>query len=153
VADRSGSVLYTANDGAPTATEATPGSISAFTIDSSTGALAPVPGNPQPIAVRGALSIDPMDRFLLVPEISGVSVYAINITSGALSAVAGSPFSAGTDPSVVSVDPTDRFVYVVNDGSADVSEFTLESTGALTPLTESPVPVVSNPSYMTTVWN
>jgi 6-phosphogluconolactonase len=152
VADPSGSVLYTANDGVPTANEATPGSISAFTIDSSTGALDPVPGNPQRIAVRGAISIDPMGRFLLAPEMSGVSVYAINTTTGVLSAVAGSPFSAGTDPSVVGVDPTDQFVYVVNYGSANVSEFTLESTGALTPLAGSPVPVVNNPNSMAIVW-
>jgi 6-phosphogluconolactonase len=152
VADPSGAVLYTANDGVPTATEATPGSISAFTIDSSTGALDPVPGNPQRIAVRGAISIDPMGRFLLAPEMSGVSVYAINTTTGVLSAVAGSPFSAGTDPSVVGVDPTDQFVYVVNYGSANVSEFTLESTGALTPLAGSPVPVVNNPNSMAIVW-
>jgi 6-phosphogluconolactonase len=152
VADPSGSVLYTANAGMPTATEATPGSISAFTIDSSTGALTPVPGSPQAIAVHGAISMDPMGKFLLVPEISGVSVYAINTTTGALSAVAGSPFSAGTDPSVVSVGPTAQVAYVVNDGSANVSEFTLESTGALTPLAGSPVPVGSNPIHMAIAW-
>jgi len=153
VADPSGSVLYTANNGAPTATEATPGSISAFTIDSSTGALTKVSGYPQPIAVHGAISIDPMGRFLLVPEIAGVSVYTIDTTTGTLSAVAGSPFPGGTDPSLVSIGPMDRFVYVVNEGSANVSEFTLESTGALTPLGGSPVPVLNNPSYMATVWN
>jgi len=152
VADLSGSVLYTANNGTPTATEATPGSISAFTINSSTGALTPVSGYPQPIAVHGAISIDPKGRFLLVPETAGVSLYAIDTTTGTLSAVSGSPFPAGTDPSLVSIDPMDRFVYVVNEGSANVSEFTFESTGALTPLAGSPVPVVSNPSDMATVW-
>jgi 6-phosphogluconolactonase len=146
--DPSGSVLYTANDGVPTATDATSGSISAFTIDSSTGRLTPVPGYPQPIAVRGAISIDPMGRFLFVPETNGVSVYAINTTTGELSMVAGSPFSAGTDPVLASVDPTDRFVYVVNEGSANVSEFTLESTGALAPLAGSPVSVGENASYI-----
>jgi 6-phosphogluconolactonase (cycloisomerase 2 family) len=89
---------------------------------------------------------------LFVPEIGGVSVYAISTATGALSAVAGSPFTAGTDPSFVSVDPTDRFVYVVNEGSANVSEFTLDSTGALTPLAGSPVPVGNNPSDMAIVW-
>ena len=152
VADPSGSVLYTANDGVPTATEATPGSISAFTIDSSTGTLTPVSGNPQPIAVHGAVSIDPMGRYLLVPETIGVSVYTIDTATGALSTVAGSPFSTGTDPSAVSVDRMDRFVYVVNEGSANVSEFTLETTGALTPLAGSPVPVVNNPGNMAIVW-
>jgi len=108
VTDPSGSVLYTANYGLPTATEPALGSISAFTIDSSTGAL---------------------------------------------SAVAGSPFSTGTDPSAVSVDPTDRFVYVVNYGSATLSEFDLDSTGSLTPLAGSPATVVSNPSSLEIVWN
>ncbi len=151
-ADPSGSVLYTANDGAPTRTEATPGSISAFTINSSTGALTPVPGNPQPIPAQGAVSIDAMGGFLLVPETSGVSVYGINTTTGALSVVAGSPFAAGTHPGVVSVDPTARFVYVVNNGSANVSEFALESTGELTPIAGSPVAVGNNPGSMAIVW-
>jgi len=153
VTDPSASVLYTANYGGPTATEPSPGSISAFTIDSATGALTPVPGYPQPIAVHGPLCIDPMGRFLFVPETSGVSVYAIDTTTGALAAVAGSPFSTGNDPSAVSVDPTDRFVYVVNYGSATLSEFNLENTGALTPLAGSPATVVSNPSSIDTVWN
>jgi len=103
VADPSGSVLYTANDGVPTGTEATPGSISAFTIDSSTGALTPALGNPQSVAVHGSISIDPKGKFLLVPEISGVAVYAIDTTTGAINVVAGSPFSAGTDPSFVTL--------------------------------------------------
>jgi 6-phosphogluconolactonase len=152
VADPSGSVLYTANSGVPTATEATPGSISAFTIDSSTGALTPVTGNPQPIAVHGAISIDPTGEFLFVPETNGVSVYAVNTTSGALSAVAGSPFSAGTAPDSVSIGPTNGVVYVVNGGSANVSEFTLESTGALTALAGSPVPVGNNPGHIAFGW-
>lgn len=143
VADPSGSVLYTANAGAPTANDPTPGSISAFTIDSSTGTLTPVPGNPQRIAVQAALSIDPMGKFLFVPEVSAVSVYAIDTTTGALAAVAGSPFPTGTNPGVVSVDRRDRFAYVVSYGSARVSEFALESTGALTPVADSPVPVGS----------
>lgn len=148
VVDPSGSVLYTANVGASTATEATPGSISAFTMDSSTGALTPVAGSPQSIPVQGAISIDPMAEFLFVPETNGVSVYAIDSASGALSAVAGSPFSADTKPNSVSIDPTNQIVYVVNGGSANVSEFTLGSTGVLTPLAGSPVAVGSGPSYM-----
>ena len=144
--DPSGSVLYTANAGTPTATTGAPGSISGFTIDSSTGALTPVQGNPQPIPVQGLLSIDPMGRFLFVPETSGVSVYTINTSTGVPAAVAGSPFSAGTSPfrSLVSVGPTNETLYVVDGGSAEVSEFALASTGALTPLPGSPVAVGTN---------
>jgi 6-phosphogluconolactonase len=152
VTDPSGSVLYTANDGAPTANEATPGSISAFTIGSTTGALTPVAGNPLSIAVAGPISIDPMGKFLFVPETNGVSVYAISTASGALSEVAGSPFSAGTNPGSVSVAPTNQTVYVVNAGSANISEFTLGTTGALTPLAGSPVPVGTNPCCIAIAW-
>jgi 6-phosphogluconolactonase len=151
VADPSGSVLYTANDGKPTDDEATPGSISAYTIDSSTGALTPVAGNPLPIPVAGVISIDSTGKLLFVPEANGVAVYAINTSTGALSAVAGSPFAAGTSPGWVSIDPVSETVYVLNTGSANVSEFTLGSTGALTPLAGSPVPVETNPCCMAVV--
>ena len=150
--DPSGSVLYTANDGVPTGNEPTPGSISAFTIDASTGALTPVAGSPLPIAFAETISIDPMGKFLFVPETNGVSVYAINTATGALSAVAGSPFLAGTNPGSVSIDPANQIVYVVNGASANVSEFTLGDTGALTPLTGSPAPVGTNPGYVAIVW-
>ncbi len=148
VTNPSGSVLYTSNDGASTAALARPGSISAFTIDSSTGALTAVAGNPQPIAAQGTISIDPAGRFLFIPEVSGVSVYRIDDASGALSIVAGSPFAAGTSPNAISVDPASRVAYVVNNGSANVSEFTLGSTGALTALPGSPAAVINNPSYI-----
>jgi 6-phosphogluconolactonase len=151
VADPSGSVLYTANDGAPTATEPTPGSISAYTIDSSTGALTPVAGSPLPIPVAGAISIDSTGKFLFVPEAKGVAVYAIDTSTGVLSAITGAPFAAGTNPGWVSIDPVSETVYVLNTGSANVSEFTLGSTGALTPLVGSPVSVGTNPCCMAVV--
>lgn len=88
--------------------------------------------------------------YAYVANAGTLSTYSINPSTGG--AVAGSPFSAGTDPSAVSIDPTDRFVYVVNDGSANVSEFALESTGGLTPLAGSPVPVENDPGSMAIVW-
>jgi 6-phosphogluconolactonase (cycloisomerase 2 family) len=93
-----------------------------------------------------------MGRFLFVPETSGVFVYAVNTTNGLLSAVAGSPFSAGTEPDTVSIDSVNQIVYVANGGSANVSEYMLESTGALTPLVGSPVPVGTNPGLIAIAW-
>ena len=147
----SGSVLYTANTGS-----GQQGSISAFTIDASTGALSSVAGNPQAIPVAGYISIDPQGKYLFVPEANrttgsfGLAVYPFDATSGALgAAVAGSPFATGTNPYSVSVDPTDQFVYVGNDSSANVSEFTLNgNTGALTPVPGSPVPAGANPDFV-----
>src|SRR5579862_5575511 len=43
-----------------------------------------------------------------------VSAYTINSSMGALRAVAGSPFAAGSAPISVTVDPSGRFAYVAN---------------------------------------
>jgi 6-phosphogluconolactonase (cycloisomerase 2 family) len=150
--DASGSVLYTTNDGEPTANEPTPGSVSAFTIDPSTGTLTPVAGNPLPIAAAGPISIDNTGKFLFVPEAAGVAVYAINSASGMLSAVAGSPFSAGAGPVLVTVDPANQFVYVVNRDSENVSEFMLSKTGVLTPQSGSPTSIGGDPCCMSIAW-
>lgn len=49
----------------------------------------------------------------------------------------------------MSFDPTGQFVYVGNDGSADVSEFTLNAvTGVLTAVSGSPVPAGNNPDFI-----
>ncbi len=135
--DPSGSVLYTANTGSGSA-----GSISAFTVDLSNGTLAPVAGNPLAIPVINSLTIDSKSKYLFVPEAAGLAVYPIvNRATGALSApVLGSPFATGTNPYSVTLDVADEFVYVANQGSADVSEFTfLPATGVLTAVAGSPV--------------
>ncbi len=139
--DPSGAVIYTANF---------PASVSAFKVDASTGVLTPVAGNPQAIPVSSYISIDPQGKFLFVTENTGVGVYPIDLSTGALgSAVAGSPFAADNHPYSVSIDPTGQFVYVGNDGSGDVSEFTLNgTTGALTTVSGSPVAAGANPDFV-----
>jgi len=41
-----------------------------------------------------------------------VSGYTINPATGALTAIAGSPFAAGIEPIAIAVDPKGKFVYV-----------------------------------------
>ncbi len=41
-----------------------------------------------------------------------ISAYSINSATGALTQVTGSPFTAGTNPRSVAVDPTARFFVV-----------------------------------------
>jgi 6-phosphogluconolactonase (cycloisomerase 2 family) len=135
--DPTGSVLYTANTGPASA-----GSITAFTLDLSSGVLTPVAGNPFAIPVINNITIDSKSKYLFVPETAGVAVYPIvNRAVGGLSApVAGSPFATGTNPYSVTLDVADEFVYVANQGSADVSEFTfLPATGVLSAVAGSPV--------------
>jgi 6-phosphogluconolactonase (cycloisomerase 2 family) len=62
-----------------------------------------------------------------------VSGYAIDASTGALSAVPNSPFAAGTDPVSVFVDLRGRLAYATNNGSNDVSGYLIDGTsGALT---------------------
>ena len=75
-------------------------------------------------------------RFAYVANFSSdnVSAYSINASTGALAAVAGSPFASGSNPWSVTVDPSGRFAYVANSGSLNVSAYSINaSTGVLTP--------------------
>jgi 6-phosphogluconolactonase len=72
---------------------------------------------------------------------NNVSAYRIHSGTGALTAVSGSPFAAGTTPTSVTVDPSGRFVYVANGGSNNISAFTINArTGALVAVSGSPFP-------------
>ena len=89
-----------------------------------------------------------LGQFVYVTDYgSGVSGYTINPTTGALTAITGSPFAtAGTHPSYsVAIDPTGHFAYMANAGGT-ISGFAINSTtGALTPITGSPFPAGTNP--------
>src|SRR5260370_402142 len=81
---------------------------------------------------------------------SNVSAYTINGTTGALAAVAGSPFPAGTQPHSVTVGPTGQFAYVANSGSNNVSAFTIDGvTRPLTPVAGSPSSAGTYPASLT----
>jgi 6-phosphogluconolactonase (cycloisomerase 2 family) len=101
-----------------------------------------------------ALAVDPFGRFLYVTNADGsgiplrggtvghVSVYRIGV-NGALTPVPGSPFPAAFGPLSIVADPTGRFVYVGDVGSAQaqtemMSAYRVEGNGALTPLPGSP---------------
>jgi 6-phosphogluconolactonase len=68
-----------------------------------------------------------------------VSAYTVDTASGALTAIAASPFAVGHLPDAIAVDPTGSFVYVTNQGDATISGFTIDrATGALTAIAGSP---------------
>ena len=52
-----------------------------------------------------------------------MSAFSVNTSTGALTAVSGSPFAAGTTPFRVTVSPNRSFVYVTNQGSNNVLSF------------------------------
>jgi 6-phosphogluconolactonase (cycloisomerase 2 family) len=76
-----------------------------------------------------------------------VSAYAVNNATGALTAVPGSPFRAGTDPRAMTLCGGLQSLCVANAGSDNVSVYTIDhSTGALTALPQSPVAVGKSPT-------
>ena len=71
-----------------------PGSVSAYTIDGTTGVLTQIPGSPFPAGQNShSVVADPTGQFLYVAnhDSNDVSAYIIDGTSGALTPIAGSP--------------------------------------------------------------
>lgn len=122
--------------------------VSAYAIDASNGALMQVQGSPFAAGFGpSAVAIDPTGNFAYVANngsVSGkqpgsVSAFTINPRSGALTAVQGSPFAAGSNPLGVAISPNGKFAYVINYNSANVSVFAInESTGTLKQVKGSP---------------
>jgi len=153
-----GKFLYVANQNSST--------ISAFVINTKTGALTSVTNSPFSAGVNPfSVTIDPSGKFAYAANRSSNNVSAFTIdAAGSLTPVAGSPFRAGTDAvsglgsiSVV-VDPSGKFVYVANLGGFDlptanpgnVSAFTIEpSTGVLSAVPGSPFAAGTNPAFVT----
>jgi 6-phosphogluconolactonase (cycloisomerase 2 family) len=91
-------------------------------------------------------------KFLYVtnPGSNNLSAYTINGSTGALTAVAGSPFSTQPSPRYATVDRAGKFLYVACLGSSidppRVSAYAINgTTGALTELTASPFDLSTPP--------
>ncbi len=121
--------------------------ISGFSIDSTTGALTPIPGMPltSPMARPYGIAIPPSGGFLYfgAKDDTKIAAYKIDPSTGALTAVTGSPF----DFSIsfchgLAADTSGKFLYV-NDANDDtVLVLKIASDGTLTQLSPgSPVPV------------
>jgi 6-phosphogluconolactonase len=126
--------------------------VSAFVIDSSTGALTTIPGSPFPASnFPTTVRVDPSGRYAYVANAAynSISAYSINSSTGALTPIAGSPFpSGGADGGSggLAVDPSGRFVYFTNGGVYSISVLSIDSsTGALTAISGSPFPSAPNP--------
>jgi 6-phosphogluconolactonase (cycloisomerase 2 family) len=134
--------LYTANP------DATSPSISAFNLIGA--GPTPLSGSPFPLVVGPYIATDRTGAYLYVTAGSGIVGYGIDGTTGMLTPLPGFPVVTGTAPHSVTFDTTNQFLYVANDGSADVSGFRFDaSTGALTPITGSPFPAGKHPDFVT----
>jgi 6-phosphogluconolactonase (cycloisomerase 2 family) len=123
--------------------DSTPRSVSVYTINGANGALTYF----GTIAAEGfptSVVVDPSGQFVYVaaetdsgtPGPGSVSMYAINVTTGALTSLGtiatGTMIAESSSNSIV-VDPTGAFAYVTNSGSNNVSMYSINATtGVLT---------------------
>jgi 6-phosphogluconolactonase len=138
----SGKFLYTANPGGTTP------SISGFTVDLS-GSLTPLSGSPFPAPVNRGIAFRE-GVYLYATTTVGVLGYSIDATTGLLTSLPGFPVAFGTNSYSVSVDPTSQFLYVANNGSANVSGFRFDGSGGLTPVSGSPFAAGNSPGSLAT---
>jgi len=142
------------------ATNAADHTLSTYRIDATTGALqtvgTPTPTGTSPYATvgvetyySGVLAFMYPKQFVVFVGNEGsndVSAFAVNNTTGALTAVPGSPFAAGTDPKAMALYGSDA-LYVANAGSSNVSAYSIdEGTGALAPLSPGPSTIATGMS-------
>lgn len=87
------------------------------------------------------------------PHVGYVFAYAVG-SDGTLTAVSGSPFSAGVRPSGISSDASSAYVYVTDFTSGNVRSYKVGSSGGLTAVSGSPFKaggepsaIVVNPTY------
>ncbi len=145
------SFLYTANTTANT--------VSGFAINSSSGALTPLQGSPYTSTAGtgpSALAIDPNNKIVYVTtqgSTFAIWAFAINQTTGVLTAVVGSPFNLLAGGGLfVRMEPRGNYFYVGSQSATNIAGYQYNSTsGTPTTILDSPFSVGSNPGKMVIV--
>jgi 6-phosphogluconolactonase (cycloisomerase 2 family) len=132
-----------------------------FAINQSDGSLVLVPGAPLSCScfpnfnAAPIITFNPAGGFLYTPAGTGstadaIAAFAIDSTTGSLTAVSGSPFAAGNGTALAMAVPSGNFLYAPNTTDGTISAFSVNlSTGALTPLAGSPFAFApGSPSFL-----
>ena len=117
-------------------------------------AVGSVPAGTNPVGV----AVDSTSTFVYSANHGSNDVSAFKSASGALTQVAGSPFlveptgSVGTpQPTFLTVDASNTFLYVANFGSSSISGFSIKSSdGTLSVITDSPFVAGIEPLWIIT---
>jgi 6-phosphogluconolactonase (cycloisomerase 2 family) len=85
-------------------------------------------------------------------EGASLSGYAVNPSSGVLTPLGGFPFAFGSNPTILAHDPQNRFLFVADNGAADLLHvFAIDSTtGALKEVSPSPYITKNQPGSVIT---
>ncbi len=149
ISTNTGNFAYVANQNS--------NNVSAYSVDATTGVLTAIAGSPyaagaNPSVVNFSFTFGiGFFAYVANQNSNDVSAYSVDATTGALTAIAGSPFAAGANPSGVAFDylGTEEFAYVVNAGSNNVSAYSVNmTTGALTAVAGSPFATGTDPDRL-----
>lgn len=145
VVESSGRFVYVANPAGNT--------VLGFAVQN--GALTPINGSPFPAgAIPSAVVADPQGALLFVANTgsNNVSAYIIDSATGALGAVAGSPFATGgAGPSALAVDPNTTVLYVTDQVTHDIASLGIQVGGSLKPAAGSPFALAAGGTAITLV--
>ena len=144
--DPSGKFAYVANDGS--------NNVSGFKINSD-GSLTAVPGSPFPAGSQPQQGIAVTTQYVYVSNLASndVSAYHFDASTGALTPLAGSPFTlapAGAGPESLAINPAGTFLFTANMNSDNVSAFSVNADGSLTAVPGSPFAAGRSPQYLVT---
>ncbi|MEP6932431.1 MAG: beta-propeller fold lactonase family protein, partial [Nitrospirota bacterium] len=116
--------------------------ISAYSVDTTTGALAPLAGSPFPAeADPQAMTLNASGSVAFVSNAGSASVsgYLLNAGTGLLTPASVIAFPAGTIPQTLTLEPFEKFAFVANAGAHTVSVYSVNpTTGVLTAVAGSP---------------
>jgi len=123
------------------------------------GGLSPVAGSPFAAGTKPvAVAVDSTASFLYAANQGSNNVSAFKINAGALTEISGSPYAVITNGSVgtpqpifLTLDVSNKFLYVANLGTSSISAFGVKSAdGTLALLTDSPFSQAIQPLWITT---
>ena len=126
------------------------GKVAAFTVDSTSGGLTPVPGSPFTAGNGPGTIVEDVSNHLFVLNAGDHTVSAFNIASNGVLSPIGSPVPVGTATSGMTLFPWTA-LYVADTTSSNIEMFTLNTaTGALNSA-GAPLAVGSPPLQLTYV--
>jgi 6-phosphogluconolactonase len=121
-----------------------------FKISSTDGTLtATGTVSPAPCAASNDVALDPNSKFLFIAGDTGICNYAVNGSNGDLTLISSSVITAGTKPVAVAVGANGKFLFAANQGSNNVSGFTIGADGTLTAMSGSPFATGATPADVT----
>jgi hypothetical protein len=87
-------------------------------------------------------------KFIYVANYGSASVsgFTISANQGSLASIPGSPFVTGSGPFSLVLDPSEKFLSVVNHSSFQISVFSIGGSGVLTEISNSPFATGPNPN-------